>query len=1157
MKHKDLHLRKNDHSERFLTMAAFIFLALMPLAARAAFVVTHSGNGAGTGSYSTLNAAINACTTTSGTYTINVTSDGTMNNYCNLKNRVTINVIGNNHVVRTSGQYINQIRFEGNRADFYGTLRLHNLTLDGCGLSFEECRTVSITLDNVTFRGTEGFVAIEARAGGSGGDKTDLTINSEGTKGDVRFENCYKGFHLANVVLKYYGNVTIANCKTGVSASYDTDVAYGGFFYFYGDVTCSDCSNGGIVSDNEVYIEGKAYFARCKGFGGIYCHFIKDDFWDNNVQKHVTILGNAEFYDCCCDDNSGNPTNPWSRSNGGAIHCAGVLTLRGANNIFDGNSAPGNGGAIWTGIGYLDNCTFTNNTAGGSGGAICGYETQYITYTNDILGDLQLNNVNCSNNTAGEDGGAIYCQGSISCTGNSTLTIADNSAVRDGGGIYQDGSKPYYHSVGIPDDPCVMLTGTGVKTIIRNTAINGSGGGLCLESDAVLENVTIGGSMANKNTAGSNGGGINFNGGYIHPYYQNRFHTLTLSNTTISYNEAVYKGGGIYNGGFTELSDEIGTIICSGTDILTLTDNSAGSGGGIYNDHILTLTSSGITIINNIATQDGGAIYNNGTATLTGLTVGTSGNANGAQNGGGVFNNAGTLTVSGGSYSYNTASTNGGGFYLDGGFYRDEGTVTFSNSPSVNNNSAQNGGGIYTKIDLTLPAMTFDGNTATQDGAGIYVPSGKTLSATGATFINNVATRNGGGIYTEGTVNTSGHIPVTTTETLQRVEYIEVSTASIGSDVPTNVPYINTGINFNGGHKTWARLQRGDREVFGFYAYTGTGASQRAGYKPLSSNIQHAWPDKGNTTNSNYTSGTDMTGIFEVEQDYQHIKLTDCNGVVSNFTYSGNTSATMSATWTLLRPYVSNSNSKGRLYEAMIWDASDNLIGHYIPCRRENDEAGVYDAVSGKFLANAGSGSFSKGADVSGTYTATVTTNVPANTPVYDLTLNDCTIGTSGNGNTAAKGGGIYIEKGGVNFNTGSIGHNTASQFGGGVYIAFKAELGVSGIVTVKDNTTTRSSSTYNLYLKPSKEDDVCLQTLNDDPATGNIGKIRIKGDISGSRIGITEEPIANGFHRSLDAEGNKKRQFTLDYGTYYSSKAAEDVFFSNDNVLDIFLLTH
>ncbi|MBR5911047.1 MAG: hypothetical protein IKZ55_03615, partial [Bacteroidales bacterium] len=829
---------------------------------------------------------------------------------------------------------------------------------------------------------------------------------------------------------------------------------------------------------------------------------------------------------------------------GGGIYSTGAVTLSGSTaKTINTNKAPkGNGGAIWTGGGG----TLTGCTVGASGKANSAVNGGGVFLN---AGPLTVSGGTYTYNTATTAGGGFYLSGG-SATFSGTVSVANNGAT-DGAGIYSLINLTLPSTVTVSNNTATTNGGGifigGAKTLTLNGTVSGNsanwGGGIYTKWSEANTVVCNAGTAVNSNTASTNGGGF-----YIHNGC-----TLSIAGATnINSNTATSDGGGV----FVAAS---GTMTCTGSIALTMTGNTAtnGHGGAIHNTGTLTLSSSGAkSFTKNKATNgNGGAIYNNGTATLTGLTVGTSGNANTATNGAGVYQSGGTLSVNSGSYTYNEATGNGGGFCLMGG------TATFAGSPlpAIHHNQAGNGGGIYNGTSLTLPDLAIHDNTAT-NGGGLYANASSNLSCNSTTFINNTAT-NGGGIYTEGRVNSSGHIPGTTTETLQRVEYIVVNTASIGIDAPTNVPYINTDISFNGGHKTWARLQRNGAEVFGFYAYTGKGNSQRAGYKPLSGNIQHAWPDKGNTTNSDYTSGTDMTGIFEVEQDYQHIKLTDCNGVVSNFTYSGNASATMGATWTLLRPYVSGSKSMGRLYEAKIWNASNELIGHYIPCRRENGEAGVYDAVSGKFLANAGTaGSFTAGDDVTGqTYTVTVTTTVPVIEPVYDLTLNSCTIGGStATKNTAAKGGGIYINQGGVNLNTGSsIAYNTASQFGGGMYVATNGELGVSGTVTVKDNTTTRSSSTYDLYLKPSNEDDVCLQTLNDNSNSGNIGKIRLKGDIAGSQIGITEEEVASGHHRSLDAEGNKKRQFTLDYGTHYSNKAAGDVFFSNDKILDIFLLTH
>lgn len=54
----------------------------------------------------------------------------------------------------------------------------------------------------------------------------------------------------------------------------------------------------------------------------------------------------------------------------------------------------------------------------------------------------------------------------------------------------------------------------------------------------------------------------------------------------------------------------------------------------------------------------------------------------------------------------------------------------------------------------------------------------------------------------------------------------------------------------------------------------------------------------------------------------------------------------------------------GKIYEVKIFDNTDALIHHYIPCYRKSDNViGMYDAIGGTFYTNNGSGSFTKGSD--------------------------------------------------------------------------------------------------------------------------------------------------------------------------------------------------
>jgi hypothetical protein len=91
--------------------------------------------------------------------------------------------------------------------------------------------------------------------------------------------------------------------------------------------------------------------------------------------------------------------------------------------------------------------------------------------------------------------------------------------------------------------------------------------------------------------------------------------TMTVNNTTISGNNSQgFNGGGIFNEGS-------GTIVLAGTT--TVTKNKAQYGAGIYNDAGSTLTlQDNTTIKNNTASVDGGGIYNNhGTVNVASTAV--------------------------------------------------------------------------------------------------------------------------------------------------------------------------------------------------------------------------------------------------------------------------------------------------------------------------------------------------------------------------------------------------------------------------------------------------------------------------------------------------------------------------------------------------------
>jgi len=139
------------------------------------------------------------------------------------------------------------------------------------------------------------------------------------------------------------------------------------------------------------------------------------------------------------------------------------------------------------------------------------------------------------NNTAYRGGGLCGGYGAIINT-----TISDNTATNYGGGVIS------WENLEIAD-----------STITRNTA-GKDGGGIYSSS----YNLTITNSTISNNSASRDGGGI----------YS---YVITATNCTISGNTATGKGGGF----FSALSRPIDSSILTN---VTITDNSASSGGGIY-----------------------------------------------------------------------------------------------------------------------------------------------------------------------------------------------------------------------------------------------------------------------------------------------------------------------------------------------------------------------------------------------------------------------------------------------------------------------------------------------------------------------------------------------------------------------------------------------
>ncbi|NDJ62199.1 MAG: DUF11 domain-containing protein, partial [Chloroflexi bacterium] len=141
------------------------------------------------------------------------------------------------------------------------------------------------------------------------------------------------------------------------------------------------------------------------------------------------------------------------------------------------------------------------------------------------------------------------------------------------------------------------------------------------------------------------------------------------------------------------------------------------------------------------SSQNGGAILVTSTGTLNvngGVLSGAM-----ADNGAGIFNDGGTVTLTDATVENNTASGNGGGLA------NANGGTTMINASTFRANQAADGGGLYNSGTTTINASTFQANQAA-DGGGLY-NSGGTANVFNSTFSENSVFNEGGGIF-----NTTG-----------------------------------------------------------------------------------------------------------------------------------------------------------------------------------------------------------------------------------------------------------------------------------------------------------------------------------------------------------------------------------------------------------------
>lgn len=237
-------------------------------------------------------------------------------------------------------------------------------------------------------------------------------------------------------------------------------------------------------------------------------------------------------------------------------------------------------------------------------------------------------------------------------------------------------------------------------------------------------------------------------------------HEVVLENLTITGGDTIFVGGGIRNDGTLTLNN------------VEVTANRAWhNGGGIHNygaDATLAINNS--VISDNEAAVD--AVDVDEPLVLRDITQ-AEGDMGDGGFGGGIFNEAGSVTITDSVISGNTAKYSGGGIYSTVGAVLTVTGSQFTNNVAnfqlpeyVDADSGSRfsyGGGIANLGTATISDSSFTGNYAHYNGGGLYVTASSSTTVTSGTFNTNEA-EYGGAIFQQHNFGDTSNLTLTNTE---------------------------------------------------------------------------------------------------------------------------------------------------------------------------------------------------------------------------------------------------------------------------------------------------------------------------------------------------------------------------------------------------------
>ncbi len=608
--------------------------------------------------------------------------------------------------------------------------------------------------ETIEFTNTATFTSNEASVGGA-------IYNDDGTitfNGGAEFTQNEATGNGGGINNQRSGTLNITN---GTTISQNSSGQNGGGLFNQGTVNVTNISAGSelLISNNTARQWGGGVLNGASAASltvGLDSDPVTVRFVGNQAGAAGGALSNrlgakAEFYgDVVFEENKvTNTTAGTSDNGGGAIYLTtnqseyetarSEVKFKG-NTTFTNNTtivkdandtvvSSSDGGAIYNKMSLVEfasgkKATFDGNSAS-SGGAI--YNDSYAGSTAPAIINFSGTS-EFKNNIALSGGGAIYNSGAMEF-GN-TATFTSNKASSNGGAIYNNGAMSFDSGVDF-----IFNTATNVGGAIANNI----GGTMSFDSEVDFSS----------NESTNNGGAIyNRYGGVI------AFENIATFNGNKS---ITGNGGAIYNEGGT-LRDfldgfNIDTYGVKIDEDARFEGNTASSGGAIYNTKFMNLMGTSTFINNHATTESGGAIWNSGKnseARILGY-------------GAFILDSESGLSLKG-TFSGNTAKTNGGAVYNEGameiGIDRIE-TLFGGDTEAEGNHAEASGGAVYNAAsgDMHIKNTTFENNTAGTNGGAIY--NAGRMGLTSTSFINNTATNEGGAIYNTGDLTIEGGVSFT------------------------------------------------------------------------------------------------------------------------------------------------------------------------------------------------------------------------------------------------------------------------------------------------------------------------------------------------------------------------------------------------------------